>query len=158
MGLWFMLQLMAEIWENARNQWSVTRNMAWWVWNLLYWTRESTGTRKSKGGESMSPKCWTRSSTNAQPGSLFLSYHTTINFRLGSSWVIEWLEKSSSFLLMQLDVDVSPPTNIIAFGLTLRQIMGKLKYPTLGHQICMNRVGLSIAYTVDLTVWAGNCA
>ncbi len=32
--------------------------------NLLYRTRESTGTRGSKGGESTSPKSWTRSSTN----------------------------------------------------------------------------------------------
>ncbi len=43
---------------------------SWQTWayfkaqRLLCRTRESTGTRESKGGESMSPKSWTRSSTN----------------------------------------------------------------------------------------------
>ncbi len=36
------------------------------AWKLLYRTRESTGTRESKGGESASPKGWTRSSTNSK--------------------------------------------------------------------------------------------
>ena len=33
-------------------------------WKILYWTRESTGTRESKEGESMSPNRWTRSSSS----------------------------------------------------------------------------------------------
>ena len=43
---------------------------SWQTWahfkagKVLYRTRESTGTRESKGRESTSPKCWTRSSTS----------------------------------------------------------------------------------------------
>ena len=33
--------------------------------NPIYWTRESTGTRESKRGESTSPKRWTPSSSTA---------------------------------------------------------------------------------------------
>ena len=42
-----------------------TRTRAIKAKKLLYWTRESTGTRESKVGESTSPKSWTRSSSSS---------------------------------------------------------------------------------------------
>ncbi len=47
----------------------VLLGQSWQTWayfkaeKLLYRTRESTGTRESRGGESTSPKSWTRSSS-----------------------------------------------------------------------------------------------
>ncbi len=34
------------------------------VKNIIYWIRESTGTRESMGGESMGPEKWTLSSSS----------------------------------------------------------------------------------------------
>ncbi len=70
--------------QPSKDLWTRQRAVTWAYFKAekpLYRTRESTGTRESKGGESTSPKGWTRSSTNAL-SSVRLSVRPPIHIKL----------------------------------------------------------------------------
>ena len=59
---------------------------------LLYRTRESMGTRESKGGESTSPKGWTRSSTSREG-----RFTTVVRNKQNVASSIDWKRFADSF-------------------------------------------------------------